>query len=68
MHVLQAAQECRVDDDAKKLLNEIKSAEAVVFGAPIYFQQFNGQFRLFEDRLYSFMGMDLSLTGQLKLS
>jgi multimeric flavodoxin WrbA len=50
--------ECRIDDDAKKILNEIKSAEAVVFGVPMYFLQFNGQFRLFEDRMYSFMGTD----------
>lgn len=50
--------ECRIDDDAKKVLNEIKSAEAVVFGVPMYFQQFNGQYRLFEDRMYSFMGTD----------
>jgi len=46
-------EECRQDDDVSKLLDEMRNAGAVVFGSPIYFGEFTGQFRLMEDRLYS---------------
>jgi multimeric flavodoxin WrbA len=44
---------CRLDDDVSKLLREIAEADAVVFGSPIYFYLFTGQFKLMEDRMYS---------------
>ena len=44
---------CRLDDDVTKLLEEMKEADAVVFGSPIYFSLFSGQFKLMEDRMYS---------------
>ena len=44
---------CRLKDNVTDLLNELKKADAVVFGSPIYFNQFAGQFRLMEDRMYS---------------
>jgi len=44
---------CRLDDDVSKLLREIAEADAVVFGSPIYFNLFTGQFKLMEDRMYS---------------
>jgi multimeric flavodoxin WrbA len=46
-------EECRQDDDVSKLLQDMRQAGAVVFGSPIYFGQFTGQFRLMEDRMYS---------------
>jgi multimeric flavodoxin WrbA len=46
---------CKLDDDVSKLLNEIAEADAVVFGSPIYFALFTGQFKLMEDRMYSFV-------------
>lgn len=46
---------CRLDDDVSKLLIEIAEADAVVFGSPIYFALFTGQFKLMEDRMYSFI-------------
>ncbi len=49
---------CRLDDDVLKLLNDIVEADAVVFGSPIYFSQFTGQFRLMEDRMWSLMDSD----------
>ncbi len=45
--------QCRLDDDVSKLFTAIKEADAVVFGSPIYFYQFTGQFRLMEDRMFS---------------
>lgn len=46
---------CQLDDDVSKLLDEIVEADAVVFGSPIYFALFTGQFKLMEDRMYSFI-------------
>ena len=46
---------CQLDDDVSKLLEEIAEADAVVFGSPIYFILFTGQFKLMEDRMYSFI-------------
>lgn len=44
---------CRLDDDVSKLLKDIAEADAVIFGSPIYFYLFTGQFKLMEDRMYS---------------
>lgn len=49
---------CRLEDEVSILLAEIKEADAVVFGSPIYFSQFTGQFRLMEDRMYSLIDRD----------
>ncbi|HWQ19884.1 MAG TPA: flavodoxin family protein [Methanotrichaceae archaeon] len=50
--------QCRLDDDVSKLLGSIADADAVVFGSPIYFFQFTGQFRLMEDRMFSLIDED----------
>lgn len=50
--------QCRLDDDVSKLLGAIAEADAVVFGSPIYFSQFTGQFRLMEDRMFSLIDKD----------
>jgi len=51
---------CRLDDDVSKLLREIAEADAVVFGSPIYFYLFTGQFKLMEDRMYSLIDAGFS--------
>ena len=51
---------CKQEDDVSKLLTEIKEADAVVFGSPIYFFQFTGQFRLMEDRMFSLIDKDFN--------
>jgi multimeric flavodoxin WrbA len=55
---------CRLNDDLTNLLKDIAEADAVVFGSPIYFYQFTGQFRLMEDRMYSFI--DAGFNSRLK--
>jgi NAD(P)H-dependent FMN reductase len=55
---------CRLDDDASKLLKDTMQADAMVFGSLIYFYQFTGQFKLFEDRMYSLV--DAGLNTRLK--
>jgi len=51
----KSAEKCRIDDDLSGLLEDIREADAVVFGSPIYFLLFSGQFKLMEDRMYSFI-------------
>ena len=51
----KTADECKIDDDLTGLLEDIREADAVVFGSPIYFFLFSGQFKLMEDRMYSFI-------------
>lgn len=51
--------QCKIEDDAKKVIKEITSAQAAVFGSPIYFHQLTGQLVLFQDRLYCLMAPEL---------
>jgi len=51
---------CVQKDDMTALLEDIKSAEAIVVSSPIYFGQPSAQFRMFQDRTYSMFGMDFS--------
>jgi len=53
---------CKLDDELTPLLKDFNEAGAVVFGTPIYFRQPSGQFRLMQDRLYSFLKPDFSVT------
>ena len=43
---------CVINDDMKKLLDEIDHADALVFGSPIYMGQMTAQAKIFTDRLF----------------
>jgi multimeric flavodoxin WrbA len=49
---------CVVNDEHRKILDEIRESEGVILSAPLYFGDSCGRFRLFQDRFYSFMGAD----------
>ncbi|MDD1772341.1 MAG: flavodoxin family protein [Methanomassiliicoccales archaeon] len=51
---------CSQKDDASVLMKDIQEADAVVFGSPVYFSQFTGQFRSMQDRMFVFFNSDLS--------
>lgn len=51
---------CRQDDDMSRLMESMKTADAVVFGSPVYYWQFCSQFRQFIDRLYMFFNPDFT--------
>jgi multimeric flavodoxin WrbA len=53
---------CKLQDGLTPVLEAMKDADAIVFGAPIYMFQFNGQFKLFEDRMYMFLGKDFKVS------
>jgi len=51
---------CIQKDDMAPLYNEIKAADAVVVGSPVYFCQMTGQTKIFLDRLYAFLNNDFT--------
>jgi multimeric flavodoxin WrbA len=51
---------CALKDDMAPLYAEIRDADAVVVGTPIYMCQVTGQTKLFIDRLYTFLNDDFS--------
>ncbi|MHB8127219.1 MAG: flavodoxin family protein [Desulfitobacteriaceae bacterium] len=62
----QACMHCRINDgcaqkdDMQLLYDEIKAADAVVIGTPIYMFQETAQTKTFVDRLFPFLNMDFS--------
>jgi multimeric flavodoxin WrbA len=52
---------CRQEDDLSRLMESMKTADAVVFGSPVYFWEFASQFRTFIDRLYVFFNPDFTV-------
>ncbi len=44
---------CRLEDDMQPLYEKIKSADALIFGTPVYFAQMTGQMKQFIDRFYA---------------
>ena len=52
--------ECVQKDDMALLYDEIKKANAVVIGSPVYFCQVSGQTKIFIDRLYAFLNADFT--------
>ncbi len=51
---------CAVQDDMQPLYDEIKQADAIVLGSPIYAGQMSAQSKLLIDRCYAFIGADSS--------
>jgi multimeric flavodoxin WrbA len=50
----RGADSCVLDDDLTRVLNQTKSATALVLGAPIYYGYPSGLFKSYLDRWYSF--------------
>ncbi len=53
---------CKLEDGLTPVLDAVRDADGIVFGAPIYMWQLSGQFKLFEDRLYMFLGKDFKIS------
>ena len=51
---------CVVKDDHADILKAIRDAEGVILSTPTYFGEAAGQFRLLQDRFYSFLNADFS--------
>ncbi len=46
---------CVQKDDIRELLEAVKSSEGIIVSAPVYFGQPCAQYRIFEDRMFSFL-------------
>ncbi|MCL1811745.1 MAG: flavodoxin family protein [Methanomassiliicoccaceae archaeon] len=49
---------CVTKDDLLPVLDLIREAEALIVAVPVYFGHSSSQYRMLEDRLYSFIGKD----------
>lgn len=49
---------CIQDDEIGDILKAIREADCVIFSTPVYFSAESAQFKLLEDRMYSFIGGD----------
>ena len=49
---------CVTKDDMLPILNLVKQADSVIIATPVYFGHASSQYRMFEDRLYSFIEKD----------
>ncbi|MDR0309242.1 MAG: flavodoxin family protein [Candidatus Methanoplasma sp.] len=61
---------CAVKDDHAEILKAIRDAEGLIISTPTYFGEACGQFRLLQDRFYSFIGPDFvpNIGGGKKLA
>ncbi|MDK2887955.1 MAG: hypothetical protein PWP72_833 [Thermoanaerobacter sp.] len=53
---------CRQDDDMASLYRALHEAGGIVLGSPVYMSYVTAQTKLFLDRLFAFLGPDLSST------
>ncbi|MDR1404975.1 MAG: flavodoxin family protein [Candidatus Methanoplasma sp.] len=49
---------CAVKDDHAEILGAMRDAEGVILSTPCYFGESDGQFKLLQDRFYSFVGQN----------
>ena len=54
--------ECIIEDEMSKVLSDIRDADGLVISTPVYFDGPCAQYKMLEDRLYSFMAPDGSVT------
>jgi len=52
---------CTMEDEMSKVLEDIKDADGLVISTPVYFNGPCAQYKMFEDRLYSFLAADGSV-------
>lgn len=49
---------CLIDDELSKALREVKTADAIVIGSPVYFMQVSGMVKNLYDRFFPLIGLD----------
>ncbi len=53
---------CVMEDEMTRILDDVKDADGLIISTPVYFNGPCAQYKMFEDRLYSFMAADGSVT------
>ncbi len=51
-------EDCVINDEMAKAMADVKDADAIVIGSPVYFAQVNGMVKNLLDRLYPLMGVE----------
>jgi len=51
---------CVLNDDVTAVLEAIKEADIAVFSSPVYYGDTSGQFKLFYDRMYSLLDINVT--------
>jgi len=51
---------CVTMDDLSEVLTDLRNADAIIIATPLYFGQPAAQYRMLEDRLYSFLNADFT--------
>ena len=52
---------CVTKDDLTPVIDAIRNADGIILSTPVYFGEACGQYRLLEDRFYSFLNADFSV-------
>ncbi|MFT0898364.1 flavodoxin family protein [Candidatus Methanoprimaticola sp. MG2] len=52
---------CAIEDDMSEVLNAIRTADCVIFSTAVHFNNVSAQYKILEDRMYSFLNSDLSI-------
>ncbi|MBR4227373.1 MAG: flavodoxin family protein [Candidatus Methanomethylophilaceae archaeon] len=53
---------CTMEDEMSKVLNDVEDADGIVISTPVYFNGPCSQYKMFEDRMYSFMDSNGKVT------
>jgi multimeric flavodoxin WrbA len=57
-------QVCRMEDDAQPYYQKVKEADAVVIGAPVYFDTINAMAMAFIERFFGYRHVDIPIAGK----
>lgn len=64
VHLCARPQVCNLEDDAQPYYQKIKEADAVVVGAPVYFDALNGMAVSFVERFFGYRHVDIPIAGK----
>jgi multimeric flavodoxin WrbA len=64
VHLCARPQVCKLDDDLLPYYQKVKEADAVVIGAPVYFDALNGMAVSFIERFFGYRHVDIAIAGK----
>ena len=64
VHLCARPQVCKLEDDLLPYYQKIKEADAVVVGAPVYFNALNGMVVSFVERFFGYRHVDIAIAGK----
>lgn len=64
VHLCSLPQVCKLDDDLLPYYQKIKDADAVIVGAPVYFDAVNGMAMSFIERFFGYRHVSIQIAGK----